>query len=198
MRDRRQQDRPAEIDGIMIHRTGVDLKTGVVIGYDGVSVCDAFTGRAKQWAAVAKVTGSQNPYTFLVGGDGNNGSHDGVIWQALPTHEVGWHARRFSLPYVGVAMIGDFREASPTVPQWESAVYLVSELVLALKLSVSHVLGHGEVDGAHSGKKAPGQPHACPGDLWQMDDFRRNVNAALVGRSAHYAKERLARLGVSI
>lgn len=153
-----------KIEGIMLHRCGVDLETEVVLGHDGRSVCDAFLGRVPKWIEAAKATGSQNAYTFFIGGDLGSSEYDGKIWQALPLNEVGYHGRRFSLPYVGVGLIFDGRYKSASDLQYDAAIDLVADLCVALGLDpYKCVKGHGEVKGAHGGSKAPGRPAACPG-----------------------------------
>lgn len=173
VRDDDRDERPAEaLAGIMVHRVGVDLQTGVVLGYDARSICDAFLGRVPKWAEVARATGGENAYSLLIGGDLGPGDLDGQVWQALPLDEIGWHGRRFSAPYLGIACIGDFREQAPSPLQLGNLISLCGDLCLALDLGVGRVVGHGEVPGAHDGSKAPGQPAACPGDLLDMDRLR--------------------------
>lgn len=173
VKDHKYQRRDTEaIQGIMLHRCGVDLKANVVIGYDAVAICDAFTGLRPEWAAVAKVTGGQNPYTFLVGGDLGPAQYNGKIWQALPLDEIGHHARRFSSSFMGVALIGDMRVTAPSPRQWLAAVDLVADLCLMFNKATRRIFGHGEL--AH-GSKGHGKSGACPGEHLDMDAFREAV-----------------------
>ena len=48
------------------------------------------------------------------------------------------------------------------------------------------IKGHGEVPGAHGGKKAPGQPYACPGDCVQMNLVRDDVAQVIASRSRSF------------
>lgn len=166
------------IRGIMIHRCGVDLKTGIILGYDAGSICEVFQGKDPRWKSVAKVTGGNNPYTFMIGGDLGPPRYDGTIWQCLNLSEIGWHGRRFSRGYLGIGVIGDFRTGgrSPSVKQWDSLVWLVSGLCQALGLPTHMVMGHGGVANAHDGSKGPGKPGACPGALLVMDHLRTAVD----------------------
>lgn len=177
--DKKHRRRAVEkVEGIMLHRVGVNLDSGIALGYDGRSICDAFLGRIPGWKKVAEVTGSQNAYTFYVGGDLGPSEYDGKIWQALPLDEVGNHGRRFSVPYVGVGLIFDGRHRQPSTPQYHAVADLVAELCVALGLDAyKDVKGHGEVPGAHGGEKAPGQPHACPGhnEHLKLNVFRDDV-----------------------
>jgi len=165
-----------KLAGIMIHRCGVDLQTGVVLGYDAPSVVDAFLGRVDKWKAVAKATGGENAYSVYIGGDLGPEEFDGKIWQALPLDEVGYHGRRFSVPYLGIGLICDAREKAPSVKQYQAATLLCSELCSAWRWDpYKQIKGHGEVPKAHNGSKAPGKPAACPGDLLNMYSFRNDV-----------------------
>lgn len=199
--DGRRVERDLEdVVGLMIHRTGVDHQTGVVLGYDAPSICDAFSGRAPEWAEVAKATGGENPYTFLIGGDLGPVGDDGRVWQALALDELGPHARRWASPrYIGIACIGDFRaryKRPPSSSQRASLITLTAALALDLGLTVGQIVGHGEIPSAHDGSKATGRPAACPGDLLDMADLRAVVadEMVLVGRIS--ARERLLAAGL--
>lgn len=182
--DRRYQRRLEDPRGIMLHRIGVDLKQGIVIGHDAISICDAFRGRNAEFVEVGEATGLQLPYTFLIGGDLGPPDLDGVIWQCLPLDEIGWHARGASGQFVGIGLIGDFRTIPASPSQWASAIQLVWRLCSAFGLPSGAVWGHGEVDGTHDGSKAPGKPYACPGDLLPMDQFRAEIGRILSGHRA--------------
>ncbi len=68
--DKKKTDRDwRELDGAMIHRVGVDDETGVVLGYDAVSISDHFTGRNTHYPTVARATGGQIAYSLMIGGD---------------------------------------------------------------------------------------------------------------------------------
>lgn len=162
--------------GIMIHRAGVDLQTGVELGFDGLTLAEVFIGRRAEWDEVAKVTGYQNAYSLYVGGDVGPAKYDGKVWQALALDEIGHHARRFSEPYIGVCAIGDFRKRPPSQKQWDILIDVCAELCSAFSWNpYKRIKGHGEVPKAHDGSKAPGQPAACPGDLFSMYAFRDDV-----------------------
>jgi len=200
VRDKRQQLRSADsVSAVLVHRVGVNLQTGVAIGYNAESICDAFTGQDPRWAGVASVTNSQNPYTFYIGGD-LGGGQDGLIWQALSLQEIGWHARSASRGSIGIAMIGDFRRKvgrMPSKAQMSSLVWLVSGLCSVLGLEPSCVLGHGEVTGAHGGEKASGEPDACPGDYVDMDRVRAAVGASVGPSCCVTARKALRESGMS-
>lgn len=187
---------PDEIAGAMVHRVGIDCQTGAVLGYDAISISNAFTGKDPKWADVAKATGSQNAYSLMIGGDLGPEPFDGKIWQLMPLNEIGYHARRFSSPYLGIGCIGDFRknEGRPMSPkQRASLVDLLALLCAAFSWNpYQKIKGHGEVGGAHSGAKAPGKPAACPGDLVDMYAIRDDV--ATLGRES--ARRQLADAGL--
>lgn len=196
VRDGRDQHRSSEISGIMIHRVGIDLRQMHVLGFDAISICDAFLGRVDRWRDVAKATGGQNAYTFYVGGNLGSESYDGRVWQALPLGEVGHHARRFSRPYIGIGCIGDFREEPPSEAQRLAVIDLCADLCGMLDLDASRVVGHGEILGAHNGSKAPGAPAACPGDLFDIEQLRHEVSVVMQAKGSHAARKRLRNLGL--
>lgn len=199
VKDGAEQERDlSKIASIMIHRVGVDLRTGVVLGFDALDIAEVFIGRDPRWASVAKSTGSQNAYTFYVGGDLGPKAYDGRVWQALPLDEIGHHGRRFSRYSIGIACIGDFRVKPPSERQWAAAVDIVSDLCFIFGLISRRVQGHGEVKGAHSGAKAPGRPAACPGDLWDMDAFRGSVRDDMRNKVRQDAIWRLEQVGVEL
>jgi hypothetical protein len=174
------------IQGIMVHRVGVDLKARppTVVGRSALEICQAFQGKVKHLLDVARATGYQNPYTVIIGGDQVGAVHDGTIWQVMPLDEVGWHARRWSRGYIGVACIGDFRVQAPSRRQRAALVFTLAVLCGRLGLlPYKQIKAHGEVAGAHDGTKAPGQPNACPGDLLNMDLLRDDVALVLKARS---------------
>jgi hypothetical protein len=198
VRDHKYQRRDLDgIEGLMVHRCGVDLRAGMVIGYDGVSICDAFTGKNPRWESVAKVTGHQNPYTFLIGGNVGPAAFDGKVWQALPLDEIGHHGLRFSRGHIGIGLIGDFRTRVASETQLGIATDLCADLCLMLGLISRRVVGHGEIRGAHK-KKGPGQPGACPGDFLSMDSFRSSVREQMRAKLRQDAKWRLEQVGVQL
>jgi len=173
-----------KLQGIMVHRCGVDLQTGTVLGYDGRSVCDAFLGRVGRFRDVAQATGGQNAYSIYIGGDLGPEEFDGKIWQALPLDEVGYHGRRFSVAYLGIGLIFDGRERAASPAQYASLVDLCAELCAAWTWDpYKKIKAHGEVPKAHNGTKAPGEPAACPGDLLGMNALRDDVSTMMKDRA---------------
>ena len=165
-----------DIEGIMIHRVGVDSETGVELGFDGQTLAEIFTGRREEWVEVANVTGRQNAYSLYIGGNLGPKKYDGAVWQACALDEVGHHARRFSKPYIGIGCIGDFRHHQPSDKQWNVLVDICAELCSAFMWNpYKRIKGHGEIPKAHGGEKAPGMPAACPGDLLDMYVLRDEV-----------------------
>lgn len=167
------------IEGAMVHRVGVDLKTGGEIGYDGETIARAFIGAIPKFEAVAKVTGHQNAYTILIGGNLGLEEFDGVVWQALALDEVGYHGRRFSAPFIGIACIGDFRVSLPSKLQRNSLVDILVELCGAFGWDpYKKIKGHDEVPYA---SKDPNKE--CPGSLLAMNPLRDDVATIMKDRS---------------
>lgn len=199
VRDDRAQERDLDaIKGIMLHRCGIDLRTGVVIGFEAVEIAEAFIGRNPRWHSVAKATGHQNAYTFYVGGGLGPSQYDGRVWQALPFDEVGHHGRRFSRSHIGIACIGDFRVKPPSDKQWAATIDLCADLCLLFGIISRRVVGHGEVPAAHNGSKAPGKPASCPGDLFGLDAFREAVRLDMRNKVRQDAIWRLEQTGVKL
>ena len=181
--DGRDQERDWEATiGIMLHRCGVNMIDGHVLGYDGLSVAKAFTGQVPEWEAVARATGGQNAYSVLIGGDCGPPEHDGKVWQALPLDEIGWHGRQHSRGYIGIGWIADPRVQPLSLKAWDVCVDLCVAICRARGWDPYKVIkGHGEVAEAHDGSKSPGEPNACPGlTKVQLNTFRDDV--AIIGQ----------------
>lgn len=175
--DGRPDDRDwTRLEAFYIHRCGVDSETGIVLGYDAIEICAAFTGKDPRWPEVAKATGGQVAYSLMVGGNLGPPEFDGVIWQTLPLDEIGYHARRFSKPGLGIGLIFDGRVAPASEKQYQSLTDLLALLSVAFgKDPYRYIRGHGEEKGAHDGSKAPGFPNACPGGFLAMNPLRDDV-----------------------
>jgi len=164
--------------GIILHRCGVDLKWGHELGFDAESIIHAFTSKETKFPGAAKATGYQMPYHFLIGGSFGPDEFDGKIWQTLPLEELGPHARGASGNYIGIGLIGDFRERNGTsLKQWHAAIDLCALILGGIERRTCDVQGHGEHRETHDGSKAPGEPNACPGDYWDMGGFRSDLKA---------------------
>ena len=182
--DGKRQPRRDEIAGFMVHRCGLDLQTGVILGLDGLSISNIFTGKDPHYPSVATVTGNQNPYTLYLGG---HSEFDGKVWQALPLNEIGHHARRWSSPFIGIACIGDFREIEPTTLQMLTLIDLLAGLCSAYAFDpYKAIRGHGEVQG---GNKAPNEPGACPGKLLDMNHVRFETEQVMKERACRGLRE---------
>jgi hypothetical protein len=190
----REHDR-SKINRIVVHRCGVDLKWGNVLGYDGIAVANAFLGRVPQWIDVAKAVGRENAYTFLIGGNLGPEEFDGVVWQCLKLDEIGNHARAYSYGAIGVGCIGDFRIQEASQKQYESLIELLFLICRGLMLDpLVAIRGHGSIRGSHDGSKAPGRSNACPGDLLDMELLQQGV----LSYSKRRGCEELEKLGIVV
>lgn len=180
--DGKDQERDwTKTKGIMLHRAGVNLKAGKVLGYDGLSVARAFIGQVPEWEEVARATNRQNAYTLMIGSDCGPAEYDGQIWQCLPIDEIGWHGRQYSKGYIGMAWLADPRVKPLSRPAWNSTVDLCADLCLARGWDpYAKIKGHGEVPKAHDGSKAPGETNACPGlSKRELNVFRDDVDSIM-------------------
>ena len=170
----RTKTRTKPIEGIAIHRTGVDTRTGVILGWDPQTILDHFKGENPRYPEVAAAVGRRIPYQFMVGGGGCN---DGTVWQCLGAkNEWGPHARGWSEKLISIAAIGDFRSGAmaPTPCQWTATADLVAVLASAFRLDPEAVYGHDELPG---GSSNPAKQ--CPGDQWDMREFRKYVAGSM-------------------
>ncbi len=181
--DGRDRERDFDaIKGIAVHRMGVDLKYGNVLGYEPIAIWEAFTGKNPKWAEVAKATGNQNAYTVQLGGDLGPPEYDGKVWQVMPLDEIGAHARRFSKGWIGVGLIADPRKRPVSAKQLTSLVDVLVDLCCGWAFDpLLAIRGHGEIKGSHDGSKAPGKTNWCPG--FDMDPVRAEVQALMRDKS---------------
>lgn len=178
------------IEGFAIHRIGFDDWT------DEQSTKATPLEIARRFiddVDVAKYTGGEIAYTFLVDGSGD-------WWQCLRLTDTGKHARRWSAPMVGVGVIGDFRKRPPTPAQRASLVDGLGEMCPAFgihplatwwsgSVSVPRIAGHDELPGGSSDPTK-----VCPGALLSVRDLRRDVALAI----ERQATASLMRLGMVV
>lgn len=167
---------------IWIHRIGPG------IGSSAVDIARFFiSGEGKSY------TGGNMAYHYI--------NTPEQVQQALPLDECGAHARRWGNAFgYGVAQLGNFNKHAPNVDQWNRAVDLCADLIPRLVIHSTRmwsllpehlrneipVVGHGEVPaayGATSGKEQPHGTEACPGRLWNMDEFRYDVRTIMLERA---------------
>ena len=83
-------------------------------------------------------------YNFLVGGDGN--VYEGRGWDV-----IGAHAKFHNKHSIGISMIGDFRNKSPTQEQIDALKKLINLGVLEKKIASDYkLLGHRQVSDTES------------------------------------------------
>lgn len=141
---------------------------------------------------VAKVTGGELPYSVLV-------DRNGECWQGLSVNDVGKHAKRWNTPAIGVGVIGDFRQQSPTRAQYTALADFLAELlpsigrmphewVLERGQNVQALSGHDELpDGSSDPNKK------CPGRFLPMAQLRDDVARIIQAQ----AGQRLSALGLA-
>lgn len=161
------------LDTIAVHRCGKDLKFNVDSGSTAEEVCAHFTGKDNKFPEMAKATGGEVPYSFMIGGNLGAPEADGVIWQCLPLSDIGRHAARWNVRAVGVAVIADPRVRPCSDAQYASLVDLLTLLCLAIKQGPSCIKGHMELPGASSDPTK-----VCPGPLLPLDVLRADVAKA--------------------
>ena len=157
------------VEGIMIHRVGIDHGTGVDFGPTAEEICREFTG-----GRAAPYTGSKVPYTFIV-------QKDARIAQALPLTWIGPHALKLSRKFVSVALVGDFR-ASPRAPteeptdgQFCATVFLLRGLLGVLCRPVTTIVGHTDPKMVKRGSTKD-RRKKCPGEGVDLYKLRSAVS----------------------
>lgn len=73
---------------------------------------------------------------------------DGVIERGRPRETVGAHAYHYNKTSLGIVLVGNFEEETPTAIQMERAAMLIAALSHIYQLSpdASHVLGHRDLN----------------------------------------------------
>lgn len=140
------------LDTILMHRIG--------LGTNASDVMHAFTGGVPEAAAA---TGSKMPYHMII-------EKDGSVVQCLGLSVRGLHAWKWNPRSIGIGAIGDFRRAAPSAAQWRSAITLCALLAYPQQWKI---YGHDEVP---EGSTDPYKK--CPGDKWDMAEFRLEVLTA--------------------
>jgi hypothetical protein len=159
---------------IVVHRCGKDLKFGIDLGDTAPEICAHYTGKDDKYPEVAKATGHEIAYTFMVGGDLGDPAFDGVIWQCLSLDDVGRHAKKWNTPAIGVSVIADPRVRPCSSKQMQSLIDLLTILSMVIKGEPSSCIkGHMELPGSSSDPNK-----LCPGPLLPMDVMREDVTAA--------------------
>lgn len=163
----------SDVEGIMIHRVGIDRATGVDFGPTAEEICQAFTE-----GPAGPYTGHKVPYTFLV-------QKDARIAQALPLTWVGPHARKLSAPFVSVALVGDFRAfqdedgqmvaEEPSDGQFCATVMLLRALLGVLCKPVMAIVGHTDPAMVSRGS-TKNKRKKCPGEGVDLYKLRSAVS----------------------
>ncbi len=139
----------ADIRHLIIHHTGVPASVGAEI-IAGYHVTDL------NWPGIG--------YHFVI-------DPEGRIAQTNALTTVANHARQYNLSGVGIALQGNFEQATPTAAQLDATALVCAWLERELGLSPDCIKGHRELVAV-----------TCPGDLWLQGPRWRDD---LVTRVAH-------------
>ena len=173
-----------DIDTLVVHRCGKDLIYNHDFGDTAQEICDVFLGRVPKYAAVARAVGSKVPYSFIIGGNLGASQWDGVLWQCLPMHVIGPHARAWNSRGIGIGIIADPRKQEPSEAQRATLVRLLALLCMGLRLDASVAIRSHDslVEGSTDTRKR------CPGDLLSMTEIRTDVVDAMEDRGLELLK----------
>ncbi|MBM3243453.1 MAG: LysM peptidoglycan-binding domain-containing protein [Candidatus Omnitrophica bacterium] len=134
---------------IIIHHSATD--GGSSLSFDS-------THETKGWGGVG--------YHFIIN-NGSKGKVDGQI-EVSPRwlkQQEGAHCKAGGMNYkaIGICLVGNFSNETPTRRQMDSLVYLTNELRRYYKIPVDRVKGHGQVSGAKT---------ECPGRNFPWREFK--------------------------
>lgn len=138
-------------DYIVIHHSATDV--GKALSFDYVH------SKKRRWKGLG--------YHFVID-NGTSEKEDGQIevsprWIA---QDDGAHCRANGMNYrgIGVCLVGNFNVDNVTTKQKEALIYLVNILKDYYSIPNSHILGHGQVEGASTD---------CPGRKFPWGEIRR-------------------------
>lgn len=95
--------------------------------------------------------------------------------------EAGAHVKEggFNRKSLGICLVGNFDLAGPPPAQWSLARHLSARLCRLFGVPVERVIGHREAGLMAGFDWTQGQFKTCPGRHFPLEDFRREVAAAL-------------------
>lgn len=139
---------------IIIHHSATDV--GKALSFDHVH------SQQRLWKGLG--------YHFVID-NGTSGKKDGQI-EVSPRwiHEDnGAHCKADGMNYkgIGICLVGNFNEDNVMSNQMDALAYLVNELKKTYHIPNSHILGHGQVNGANTD---------CPGKKFPWREFRSRLN----------------------
>jgi N-acetylmuramoyl-L-alanine amidase len=108
-------------------------------------------------------------YDFVID-NGTKGKQDGAI-EVSPrwtNQENGahCHAAEMNSKGIGICLVGNFSKEQVSEKQMDSLLYLVNVLKKYYNISMSHIMGHGQVPGART---------ECPGKYFPWQEFRKRL-----------------------
>jgi hypothetical protein len=127
-------------------------------------------------------TGGKIPYHFFV-------YKDGTIVQTIPLSKIGFAALAANAGGIQVCGVGDFRTLAPSVKQYESILWIVTQLCKWIGRPVA--FGHDEIPEAMGDEKK-----VCPGHLINMNEVRKFVSEHLTKWPVQERDARIYKLGV--
>ena len=106
-------------------------------------------------------------YHYVIG----NGtfSDDGEIQEGRPLWAVGAHARGGNQDSIGICLVGDFRDRTPTQAQFESLFRLTQKLIDDFRLKPTDVIAHSKVKTCST---------VCPGGRFPLKELRQRLRGS--------------------
>lgn len=141
----------SEIQYIVVHHSGT--------GEGNVDIFRKYHTEVNKWSDVG--------YHFIL--TNGKGGDDGEIQEGRNLIFSGAHCIPRNLDSVGVCLVGNFQNTSPTAAQMASLKKLCFDLCKRYNIKPANVLGHNECD---SGTE-------CPGDKFNVQELRDYLRSAL-------------------
>ncbi len=115
-------------------------------------------------------------YHFVINNGVAEGSRDGQVEPTARWHDQrhGAHCsvnghRKFNDLGIGICLVGNFEQYTPTKAQMESLVLLLRLLRARYQVPIERIVGHGELKNTH-----------CPGKLFPMDHLLWRLRAEYI------------------
>lgn len=105
-------------------------------------------------------------YHWLIGNK-TPGITDGKLYEGRSERFAGAHAFGHNKDSLGICLIGNLDEVSPTQKQIDTLIKFLKEKMQQHRISVENVFGHREL---------PNVTKTCPGKFVDMEEIRNLVN----------------------
>lgn len=144
---------------------GTNKPEFIIIHHSGTDQGDATTFRKYH---IEKRKFVDIGYNYVI----NNGTYkpDGLIEKGRDEHIQGAHCIGYNNKSIGICLVGNFNNYTPTTKQMESLLLLCKNIMERYNIPPEKVLGHNET----------GNRTDCPGKFFDMDELRKKLKGELI------------------